>query len=125
MNFAYWGPLGSALGGLLGRLGAIWSVLERSCGISEPSCSILGAFWGVWRLSGGPRGRHPGGRTSLTGTSRDPPGSLPGPCRGTFRGETPRGRPARAKKNIVKQSPEILARLWPVGPANWFTRISG
>ena len=46
MNFASGGSLGSALGGLLGRLGAILSVFERYCGISEPSCTILGAFWG-------------------------------------------------------------------------------
>ena len=46
MNLASWGPLGSALGGLLGRLGAILSVFERYCGISELSCTSLGVFWG-------------------------------------------------------------------------------
>ena len=64
MNFASWGPLGSALGGLLERLGAILSVLERSCGISEPSCTILGAF-------GGPLGPSWGSLEGLEGGTQE------------------------------------------------------
>ena len=48
--FVYWGPLGTHLGGLLGRLGGfggrledILGVLERYFGDSWPSRNVLGA----------------------------------------------------------------------------------
>ena len=53
MIFASWGPLGAApgallgrLGGFLGRLAAILTVVERSIGDSNPSWPVLGASWG-------------------------------------------------------------------------------
>eukprot|EP00959_Pyramimonas_sp_CCMP1952_P109055 2280664-Pyramimonas_sp.AAC.1 len=39
---ASWGPFGKPRAGLLGRLGAILSVLERSFGDSGPSWPVLG-----------------------------------------------------------------------------------
>ena len=69
-----WRPLGAS-GGHLERLGAIlWhlgALLYHLGGLLGPSRPVL-------RLSGGPRGRHPGGKPSLAGTGRGSPGDLPG-----------------------------------------------
>ena len=96
MNFASWGPLGSALGGLLGRLGAILSVLGRSCGISDPSCIILGASWGPLGPRWDSRGRLGALLVRSWSALGASPGLLPGPARGTFRPGTSRGGPVRA-----------------------------
>ena len=53
MNFASWGPLGRALGGLLGRRGAILGVLERYYGVLELCWTILRASWGSLSSSRG------------------------------------------------------------------------
>ena len=73
MNFAAWGPPGSALGGLLGRLEAILGVLERSFVDSGPS-------WRVWAASRGGLGPFwgPVGRGHRPRGSRDAPRERPG-----------------------------------------------
>ena len=84
MNFASWGPRGSALGGLLERLGAVLSVLEPprgfvgprardfvSCSPSgfllEPSWAPLGPSWMPLGLSWSPLGPSWGPLGSLLG----------------------------------------------------------
>ena len=115
MNVASWGPLGGALGDLLGRLGAILGVLERSCGISDPSCTIVGASWGPlgpsWGslegLEAAPR-RKTISDGDLPGTSREPPGSLPG----YFSSGDPQGPPrAREEENCKAVAGDLSTPL--------------
>ena len=89
------------LGALLGRLGALLDRLGGLSGLCETDLE----------RSGGPKKSSGILETSLPGVCRDLAGVLfvrgpPGPA--------PRAR----TRNTVEQLPEILARLWPVGPAN-------
>ena len=105
-----WRPLGAS-GGHLGRLGAIlWhlgALLYHLGGL----LALLGALWRASRAA--PRRK----------TISDP--TLPGPareCPGVLFVRGPPGAAPRARtRNTVNQLPEILARLWPVGPANCCT----
>ena len=102
-----WRPLGAS-GGHLGRLGAIlWHLGPLVYNLGD----LLGASWLFLGLSGGPRGRRPGGKPSLIRTSWERPGVL-------FVRGPPGAAPRARTRNTVNQLPEILARLWPVGPAN-------
>eukprot|EP00959_Pyramimonas_sp_CCMP1952_P429334 8991822-Pyramimonas_sp.AAC.1 len=63
MRLASQSPLGSALGGLLGRFGGLRSrvgvilcVFERSLADSQSSWTVVGASWGPPSPSWGPRG---------------------------------------------------------------------
>ena len=51
MNFTFWGPLGSAPGGLFGRLGGLLGRLGAILGVLERSWAVLEASWAVWRPS--------------------------------------------------------------------------
>ena len=108
MNFASWGPLGSALGGLLGRLGAILGVLERSCGISEPSCTILGAPWEPLGPSWGSRGRLGALLVRSWSALGESPGGRSGVARGSLGGQSgyfssgdPQGPPRARELEIL------------------------
>ena len=109
-----WRPLGAS-GSHLGRFGAI---LWRIGALLDHIEGLLGASWLFLGLSGGPRGRRPGGKPSLGRTARDLAGVL-------FVRGPPGAAPRARSRNIVKQLPEILARLWPVGPANFPVRWNG
>ena len=111
MFFASWGSLETLLGGLFGRLGgvcghveAILGVLDRSGGDSEPPWGHLEAFL---ERSGAPE-RRAQAENHLWQT-------LPGVL---FVRGPPGAGPRARSRNTVYQLPEILARLWPVGPAN-------
>ena len=93
MNFASWGPLGRALGGLLGRRGAILGVLERYYGVLELCWTILSASWGSL-------GSSRGSWEALRAAPRSktiPDGSCPGTCSGYFSSGDPQG-PPRARE---------------------------
>ena len=104
------------LGDLLGRLDAALGVLGRSFGDSEPSWTVLGAslgplgaLRGAWKAA--PR-RKTISESQLPGGRRAAGGVL-------FAGGPPGAAPRARTRIIVNQLPEILARLWPVGPANF------
>ena len=85
------------LKGFLSRLEAIFGVLDRSFGDPEPSWTVFGPSWGplvaLWEAwEAAPRRKPSLGK------------GWPGPCRGTFRLVTPRGRPVHANYNILLTS---------------------
>ena len=80
----------------------------------------LGQSWGplgaLLARSGGPERPYPGGTPSLSRPSWAAVGVL-------FAGGPPGAAPRARTRNIVNQLPEILARLWPVGPANFAVQV--
>ena len=96
--WAVWRP-SWASGGHRDRLGTIFrrleALLDRLGDVSEPCWCASGTLWGL----------RPGINRGSPGVLfvRGPPGAAPR---------------ARSRKT-VNQLPEILERLWPVGPANF------
>ena len=110
------------------RLGTSWGVLKACWAVLRPSW----AFWMIFRRLGALLDRLEG-LLGPSWTDLEPSwapkkssgildASLPGVCRdlaGVLFVRGPPGPAPRARtRKIVYQLPEILARLWPVGPAN-------
>ena len=122
------------VGAFLGRrLGISWGVLTACWAVLRPSWAF-GRDLSASRGPLGPSGRLLGALLdrfgALLGSEKEfrhpwevLAGTLPGPCRdlaGVLFVRGPPGPAPRARtRKIVYQLPEILARLWPVGPANW------
>ena len=106
------------LDGSLGRLEAFLGVLDRSFEESELSWTVLGASWGFLGALWGAWEAAPRRKTisdpTWPGVSWESPVVLfvRGPP-----GAAPRAR-SGSIVNTVNLLAEILARLWPVGPAN-------
>ena len=94
-NQRFW-PLRALLGSLLE---ASWGVLTAPWAVWRPSWAswiALGPSRTMLSSLGGHMERSWSALGGLLGPGQDLPGTLPGPCRGTFRPGTPRARPARA-----------------------------
>ena len=101
-----WRPLGAS-GGHLGRLGAI---LWHLGALLYHLGGLLGASWPFLGLSGGPRGRRPEGKPSLTRVCRDLLGSLPGYFSSGDPQGPPRAREVKYCKAVTGDLSTHLAR---------------